>query len=60
METTGVYGPSTRNPISAIGSRIRAITDDLRETQWLHQRNGLAVQRGNTLAIELSSKSVFC
>ena len=37
VETTGVYGPSTRKLISAIGSRIRAITDDPRETQWLHQ-----------------------
>ena len=60
VETTGVYGPSTRKLISAIGSRIRAITDDPRETQWLHQRIGLAVQRGNALAIELGSKSVFC
>ena len=33
VETTGVYGPSTRNLISPIGSRIRAITDNPLETQ---------------------------
>ena len=60
VETTGIYGPSTRELISAIGSRIRATTDDPREAQWLHQRVGLAVQRGDALAIELCSKSAFC
>ena len=29
VETTGVYGPSTRNLFSAIGSRIYAVMDDL-------------------------------
>ena len=55
VETTGVQAPSTRNLISAIDSRIRAITDDTRETFWLHRRFGLAGQRGNDLAIELGS-----
>ena len=41
VETTGVFGPSTRYLISGNSSRIRAITDDTRETQWLHQRTGL-------------------
>ena len=57
VESTGVYGPSTRKLINTIGSRIRQVTGDPRETQWLKQRIGLAMQRGNALCIELSSRA---
>ena len=57
VESTGVYGPSTRKLINTTGSRIRQVTGDPRETQWLKQRIGLAVQRGNALCIELSSRA---
>ena len=43
VKTTCVCGPSTRIEINAVGSRIHAITDDPRETQWTNKRTGLAV-----------------
>ena len=51
VETAGVYGESTAALISEIGRRITEVTGESRETRWLEQRLGLAVQRGNALSI---------
>lgn len=51
VETTGVYGESTGVLISEIGRRISEATGEHRETLWLQQRLGLAVQRGNAYSI---------
>ena len=51
VETAGVYGESTAALISEIGRRITEATGESRETLWLEQRLGLAVQRGNALSI---------
>ena len=46
-----IYGESTAALISKIGRRITEATGESRETLWLEQRFGLAVQRGNVLSI---------
>ena len=56
IETSGVFGPSTRNIIHEIGKRISEKTGDKRETLWLKQRLNIAIQRGNALSIIASTK----
>ena len=51
VETAGVLGPSTTRFLSELGARISAVTGDIRETQWLHQRISVAVVRGNAAAV---------
>ena len=51
IETSGVFGPSTRNIIYEIGKRIAEKTGEKRETLWLKQRLNIAIQKGNALAI---------
>jgi len=59
VETAGCYGESTGKFIMEIGRRITEATDDLRETYWLEQRIGLAVQRGNAYSILSSIRGRF-
>ena len=51
VETTGVFGRSTASVIAEIGRRITDATGEPRETFWLEQRIGLAIQRGNAFSI---------
>ena len=51
VETTGVYGVTTSTLLSDLGRRISNVSGDRRETLWLEQRIGLAVQRGNAYSI---------
>ena len=51
IETSGVFGHTTRTIISEIGKRISERTGDKRETTWLKQRLSIAIQRGNALSI---------
>ena len=51
IETSGVFGPTSRNIISEIGKRMSDKSGDKRETLWLKQRLSIAVQRGNALSI---------
>ena len=51
IETSGVYGPSTKIIIQEIGKRISQKSGDKRETMWLKQRLSIAIQRGNALSI---------
>ena len=59
VETAGTFGGSTGSFIAEIGRRISEITGDRRETYWLEQRIGLAVQRGNALSILTAIKDRF-
>ena len=56
IETSGVFGPSSKNIIYEIGKRISEKTGDKRETVWLKQRLSIATQKGNTLSILSSAK----
>ena len=56
IETSGVFGPSSRNIIYEIGRRITERSGDKRETLWLKQRLSIAVQKGNALSIISSAK----
>ena len=56
IETSGVFGPSTRNIVQEIGKRISEKTGDKRENIWLKQRLNIAVQKGNALSIISSAK----
>ena len=58
IETSGVFGHSTRIIISEIGKRISEKTGDKREIMWLKQRLSIAIQRGNALSILTSAKHV--
>ena len=51
LETTGVYGPETEGFIKQLGRRLRAYTDEVRQTQWLRQRISIAIAKGNAAAI---------
>ena len=51
VETAGSYGGTTGALLSEIGRRISNATGDPRETVWLEQRIGMAVQRGNAFSI---------
>ena len=51
FETTGVYGPATRNTVREIGRAITQQTGDLRETAWLKQRLAIAIVRGNAICL---------
>ena len=51
IETSGVFGPSTKIIISEIGRRISEKSGDTRETSWLKQRLSIATQRGNAISI---------
>ena len=54
VETTGVVGPSSLSFLKEIGKRASALRREPRETQWLLQRIGLAIIRGNATSIRLS------
>lgn len=51
VETSGVFGESSGQVISEVGRRVSELTGDRRETFWLEQRIGLAIQRGNAYSI---------
>ena len=56
VETSGVVGPAFSTFLSDLGRRISTSTGDPRETAWLFQRVSIAVIRGNTMAVLLSSR----
>ena len=56
IETSGVFGPTSKNIIYEIGKRITEKSGDKRETLWLKQRLSIAIQRGNALSIISSAK----
>ena len=56
IETSGVFGSSTRNIVNELGKRISEKTGEKRETSWLKQRLNIAIQRGNALSIISSAK----
>ena len=51
IETSGVFGPTTRAIINEIGKRISEKTGDVRESLWFKQRLSIAVQKGNSISI---------
>ena len=56
IETSGVFGPSTKSIVREIGKRITEKTGEKRESIWLKQRLNIAVLRGNALSIISSVK----
>ena len=56
IETSGVFGSSTRNIVNEIGRRISEKTGEKRELLWLKQRLNIAIQRGNAVSIISSAK----
>ena len=59
IETSGVFGPSTKNIVYEIGKRITEKTGDKRETSWLKQRLNIVIQKGNALSIISSAKHMM-
>ena len=59
VETTGVYGTTTGTLLSDMGRRITNVSGDRRETLWLEQRIGLAVQRGNAYSILVAVREKY-
>ena len=58
IETTGVYGSTTRTIIKEIGKRISDKTGDIRESLWFRQRLSIAIQRGNAQLIQSPSDHI--
>ena len=56
IETSGVFGSSTKKIVNEIGNRISEKTGEKRECIWLKQRLSIAIQRGNALSIISSAK----
>ena len=50
-ETLGTWGPSAADLCREIGTRLAAISGDLRSHLFFIQRLGLAVQRGNAASV---------
>ena len=59
VETSGVFGNSTRSFLKELGRRIVAETGDPREPSWLLQRLSLAVARGNAQCIVASASQMY-
>ena len=51
VETGGVYDSTTGSVIAEMSRRITEVTGEQRETFWMKQRIGLAIQRGNAHSI---------
>ena len=51
VETLGAWGPSALELCRDIGSRIAKCSGDTRSTEFLRQRLGIAVQKGNAAAV---------
>ena len=51
LETAILFGKTTEVHLKEIGRRISEVSGNCRETYWLEQRIGLAVQRGMALSI---------
>ena len=58
VETTGVFGPSTKSFLKELGRLMTVETGDPREGAWLRQRLCLAIARGNALCITASAKEM--
>ena len=58
METTGVFGNTTRTFLKELGRRMASETGDKREGAWLRQRVSFAVARGNMQCIVASVKQL--
>ena len=56
IETSGVFGSSTKKIVNEIGNRISEKTGEKRECIWLKQRLSIVIQRGNALSIISSAK----
>ena len=56
IETSGAFGPSTRNIVNEIGKGISEKTVEKRESIWLKQCLNITVLRGNALSIITSAK----
>jgi len=52
IETFGAWGTEAKKFISELGTRITSNTRDPRETVFLRQRLSVAIQRGNSLAVQ--------
>ena len=50
IETSGVFGPTTKVIVSEIGKRISEKSGDARESMWLRQKLNIAIQRGNAIS----------
>jgi len=51
IETFGVYGLEADKFISALGDRLKVVTQDKRSLAFLKQRISSAIQRGNAAAV---------
>ena len=59
IETSGVFGPTTKNIVLEIGKRISEKTGEKRETFWLKQQLNIAILKGNALSISSSTKHLI-
>ena len=50
FETLGAWGKQAQQFVAELGRRITVVTGDKRETEFLHQRLSVAIQRGNAIA----------
>ena len=58
VETSCVLGPSTRDFLRDLGTKVAIAHNDVRERTWLLQRISLAVVRGNAHCVLSSSRSL--
>ena len=47
IETTGVFGPKTKEFLKELGHRLRQVSGEANSYAYLTQRPSVAVQRGN-------------
>ena len=55
IETLGAIGPKSMVFLRELGRRIRAVTDEPKSADYLLQLISVAVQRGNSIAVQGST-----
>ncbi len=51
IETSGAFGPRTREFLTELGQRVRQVTGEVRSRTYLLQRLSVAIQRGNVASV---------
>ena len=51
FETMGSWGARAKAFLTEVSSRVKQVTGNVRAKEFLHQRVGIEIQRGNTAAV---------
>ena len=55
IETSGVFGPKTKEFLKELGLRLRQVSGEANSFAYLTQRLSVAIQRGNAASVMLGT-----